>query len=219
MTLTEFRALIRDASRTAFTELLAHHSDEPFYVFAQQTLDDATGVYAAANTEAGYRRCSARFSDRDDFPVESYCRWYWGEWAYQSIRSDLFRGAYDFLNRADRRFKDSDLGSSFKPAVFASMALALSDLDGERVFGSGREQGRIALLCTVEDSYSTKWVEDESARWLNPPAVYQAFAACRGADARQRCALHPDDQRMLDEFVRILYNRDNGKEKLSHTGE
>jgi Domain of unknown function (DUF4303) len=212
MTLTEFRTLIRNAARTAFTELLANHQSEPFYVFALQTLDDATGVYAAANTEAGYRRCAARFSEDDDFPVERYCRWYWGEWAYTSIRSDLFRGVYDFLNRRDRRFNDSDLASSFEPAVFASMALALRDLDGEGVFGSEREQGRIALLCTVEDSFSTDWVEDESARWLNPPAVYQTFAACRGAEVRQRSVLHADSQRMRDELVHILYSRDNNKE-------
>src|SRR5262249_5213532 len=149
MKLTEFRALVRDASRTAFAELLAQHPDEPFYVFALQTLDDATGVYAAANVEAGYRKCAAPFTGRDDFTTQRYCRWYWGKWAYKSIRSDLFRGVYDSLNRRDRSFEDADLGSSFKPAVFAAMALALRDLDGERVFGSAREQGRITLLCTV----------------------------------------------------------------------
>jgi hypothetical protein len=213
MTFTEFRALIRNASRMAFTEVLAQHPDEPFYVFALQTLDDATGVYAAANTEAGYRKCTARFTDRDDFPVERYCRWYWGEWAYKSIRSDLFRGVYDFLNRRDRNFKDADLGSSLKPAVFAAMALALRDLDNERVFGSRREQGRITLLCTVEDSFATEFVEDESARWLNPPVAYQAFVACQGAEGGQRRSLHPDFQRMRDELVRILYNRDNSQEQ------
>jgi hypothetical protein len=209
MTLTEFRALIRDASRTAFTEMLAQHPDEPFHVFALQTLDDATGVYAAANTEVGYRKCAARFTDRADFPVERYCRWNWGEWACKSIRRDLFRGVYDFLNRPDRNFTDADLGLSFKPAVFAAMALALRDLDGEQVFGPQREQGRITLLCTVEDSFAIEWVEDESIRWLNSPAVYQAFVAGRGDETQQRRALHPDFQRMRDELVRILYNRDS----------
>jgi hypothetical protein len=211
MTLTQLRTLIRDASRTAFRGLLAHHSGEPFYAFALQSLDDATGVYAAANTEDGYHRCAARFSGRDDFPTERYCRWYWGEWAYKGIGGDLFRSVYEFLNRADWHFEDPDLGSSFRPAVFAAMALALRDLDGEGVFGSGQERGRIAL-CTVEDSFATEFVEDESATWLNPPAVYQAFVACRGAEAGQRRALHPDFQRMRDELVRMLYNRDNSKE-------
>jgi hypothetical protein len=152
MTFAQLRRLVRDAARTAFAELRAKSLGESFYAFALQSLDDATGVYAAANTEDGYRRCAERYSDWDSPPGEYYYRWYWGVWAYTNVRRELFGGVYDLLNEEGRRFEDADLQSSFKAAVFGAMAAALRDLDNEGLFGTGPERERITLLCTVEDS-------------------------------------------------------------------
>jgi hypothetical protein len=114
-------------------------------------------------------------------------------------------GIYDFLNRANRNFKDIDLWLKFKVTVFASMALALYDLDAEGLFGSGQIRERITLLCTVEDSPCTEWVEEESAQLLNPPPVYRAFAIHPDAVAVRKRPPYPHFKRMRDEFVCLLY--------------
>jgi hypothetical protein len=196
------RNMVRDVARSAFTAVQQEQPEEQCYVFALQSLDDATGVYAHANTEEGYQLTLAR-KRSNSWPVdERTCRWYWGEWAHKNIRRDLFRGVYDFINRENKNFQQDDLWFGFKAAVFASMALALQDLDGEGLFGSGEVRERITLLCTVEDSFCREWVEEESVQLLNPPVLYQAFAGSSGGVRKRH--LHPDDQRMRDEFVRIL---------------
>src|SRR5262245_47845188 len=72
------RGMIRDAARQAFTALAAEHPGEPFYTFSLQTMCDATGVYAHANTEDGYLRAVERYREwKPEAVDERYCRWYW----------------------------------------------------------------------------------------------------------------------------------------------
>jgi hypothetical protein len=212
MELAPLRLLIRNAARTAFTDLGAQHPEESFYVFALQSLDDASGVYPAANTETGYRRCIAKYADRMEPPGDRYCRWYFCEWAYSGIGSEHFREVYHFINKVNKNYRDNDLWLRFKAIVFASMALALRDLDREGIFGSGREREHVTLFCTLDDSYSTAWLEEESARWLNPPGVYRAFARRSDADTSAKESLHPLVERIRLEFVRILNERGEKKD-------
>jgi hypothetical protein len=201
MELAQLRARIRDAARKAFVAVQEQHADESFYCFALQSLDDASGVYAAANTEAGYRKCATRYSPQPHPAGERYCRWYWGEWAYTVIGEEHFKGVNRFINSENKNIEEIGRWLRLKATVYASMALALRDLDAEGIFGTGKERKQVTLFCTVDDSFSTDWVEEESARRLNSPSVYQTFASYRKADMTP---LHPDFQLLRDEFVRIV---------------
>jgi hypothetical protein len=204
----QLREMIRDAARLAFTTVQKKHPEESFYVFALQSLDDASGVYAAANTEAGYATCRSKHSHREEKyrPGERYYRWYWGEWAFQNIEAPLFRGVYDLLNRHEQSAEEELLPSWWhtrKGRVFASMVAALADLDEEGVFGRGAERARITLFCTIEDSSCNEWVQDESVARLNPPDVYRTFAGVDVAEVYAKW-MSPFDKPVHDAFVQLL---------------
>jgi hypothetical protein len=55
------------------------------------------------------------------------------------------------------------------------MIRALADLDKEGFFGTGEARERVTLFCTISDSDDAPGLENESARRLNPAAVYEAF--------------------------------------------
>lgn len=173
----QLREMVRDAARPAFAAVRRRQPGERFYAFALQSLDDASGVYAHANTEEGYQRTLAKARARP-WPVEErYQRWYWGEWDHQNIEVPSFRGVYEFIAKKGREETDSpDQWQKFRGVVFAAMVAALADLDEEGAFGRGAEREQVTLFCTVEDSWCNDWVEDESAARLNPREAYRGFA-------------------------------------------
>jgi hypothetical protein len=172
------RELVREAARTAFAAVRRKQPNERFYVFALQSLDDASGVYAHANTEEGYQRTLAlRRSEPwrlKEEVEEQYLRWYWGGWDHQNVEFPSFGGVYEFHRFAN--LAPQVWWVAGRAAVFAAMVGALADLDVEGVFGRGDERERVTLFCTVHDSYCREWVEEESAARLNSPRVYRAFA-------------------------------------------
>jgi hypothetical protein len=172
------REMIREAARTAFAAVRRKQPGERFYVFALQSLDDASGVYAHANTEEGYQRTLAqrraepwRLKEQVE---EQYLRWYWGEWEHQNVEFPSFGGIYKLLNSAVHHSPRSWV--AWRAAVFAAMVGALADLDAEGVFGQGTERERLTLFCTVHDSFCREWVERESAARLNSPRVFHMFS-------------------------------------------
>jgi hypothetical protein len=170
------RQMIRDAARSAFRAVRSKPPGERFYAFALQALDDASGVYAHANTEEGYQRTLARARTRP-WPVEErYCRWYWGEWDRKNIEAPSFRGIYEFIRLNSGSVSPPGWWDAGRAIVFAAMVGALVDLDAEGVFGRGAEREQLTLFCTVEDSWCREWVEEESAARLNPPPTYRAFS-------------------------------------------
>jgi hypothetical protein len=180
------RREIRDAARRAFDAVRTAHSDEMFYAFALYSDGSAMTVCPAANTEEGYQRCVERYRADKSYmefiashgiPFDDDClsnfRWGVGEWAYCE-GSDQFGAVYEMIN-LDGRYDEEDPNGfvSFNARVWTSMMLGLKDLDAEGYFGTGKARQGVTLLCSGSNSGSDVWFEEESARQLNPPAVYE----------------------------------------------
>ncbi len=205
------RREIKEATRRAFDAVRAQHLDETFYAFALYSDDSAMTVCPAANTEEGCDRCVTRYradgwyaeaiaSHGITFDEEmSTFRWSTAEWAYECEGSEQFGAVYELVN-VEGRYDDEDPEGfvNFKGRVFASMVMGLRDLDAEGYFGTGEARQRVTLLCSVSDSWCAVWLEEESARRLNPPAVFEAFWGQRMRDRTvvegfRKHTLAPDD--------------------------
>ena len=186
------RTATREAAEQAFAEVRGAHPDEHFYAFALYTDDGVMTVEPAANTEEGFRR---KVGDgRETNPAQSnYYRWATAEWAYEAAGSEHFQAAYDLLNVPERydgdgaeeaeeedpdeAFEEDERFVAFKKQVIETMVEALSRLDSEGFFGSGGVREEVTLFVSISDSDAAQEVENDSARKLNPPAVYERFAA------------------------------------------
>jgi hypothetical protein len=180
------RQMIRTAARRAFEDVRLAHPDEHFYAFALYTTDDIAGVNPAANTEEGYARKRARYAAEWGWPEMALIgdfRWAPYSWKYECYGATHFRevGALINGNHNPERYDRSDpLGFvNFKAGVFASMVLALADLESEGYFGVGQARQALTVFCSVADSGCAPWLEADSARRLNPPGVFETFAAER----------------------------------------
>ena len=145
------RERIKDASQKAFTTVQAQAQGKTFYVFSLFSDDDGMTVAPSANTQ----------EDRSSDP---YHRWGCEEWKYCGEASEFFAGLP--IDGGDEVFRGK---------LFATMILALHDLDTEGFFGTGKAREAVTLLCSISDSMDAAWLEIESARLLNPPTVYEAY--------------------------------------------
>jgi hypothetical protein len=175
MDFLRLRSLIRDAARTAFTELRQAHPDETFYAFSLYTDDGAMTIMPAANSEEGYRRKvqSYGYTKPQD---TSYVRWATAEWAYEAAGEGHFDAAHDLLNGPGRDDgEDERAFIHFLGRLIESMVGALKDLDEEGFFGAGKAREGVTLFVTISDSDLSDAVEKRSSSELNPPAVHKAF--------------------------------------------
>lgn len=183
---TLLRREIVEAARRSFSDVRAAHPHEKFYAFALYSDSSAMTALPAANTEEGFTRCIERYMAKGWFKDSSpsFFRWSTPEWAYECESSERFEAVYEMINVEGRYDRDDPSGFvNFKGRLFATMVLALSDLDAERFFGVGEARLGVTLLCSVTDSGSAVWLEEESARRLNPSAVYDAFWSEKLQDA------------------------------------
>lgn len=181
----EVRRLIAAGAKKTYAELRAESPNEHFYAFALYDSDDATGPQVSANSEEKFQELlvqarhqyeSRGYNSRPFGPREeaSY-RWGTAEWWYEAC-SDArdFRPAYELLEKLAAATAESDY-PAFKAQASAAMVGALRDLDREGVFGRGPEREEVTLFASISDSRDAEWLERESARLANPPAVFARF--------------------------------------------
>ncbi|WP_420212403.1 DUF4303 domain-containing protein [Burkholderia aenigmatica] len=158
-----------------YRALLAAHPDEHFYAFALYTDSGAMTVVPAANSEEGLKRVRERMEVGDDEKAPEFT-WATGEWAYESAEADSF-------NPLCERLAETVLGPEIPEAKFGEffrdlqrdMIEALRMLDQEGLFGTGAAREKITLFVTISDDNGAEALENESARILNPPAVFDRF--------------------------------------------
>ena len=189
------RRRIAEASRQTFDAVRSSHANETFYGFAVYTIDDAVGINPSTNSEQAYQRAESRVmadesqkqwleSHRISLPaflLGDY-RWSAYSWEYECSESDGFEAVNKLINNHGGGFYDEDdpMGfAKFKAGVFASMVLALGDLNEQGYFGKGHAREFLTVFCSVPHSGCTAWFEEDSARRLNPPGVYKTFQAER----------------------------------------
>lgn len=168
------RTAITDATREAFTSVQKAHPNEQFYAFALYSDDGAMTVCPASNTQEGLTRRVKHYAKYTPPPRIEYLRWATAEWAYEADGGEHYTELHNAINAPDAH---TGFGfDRFKGNLFATMVFALRDLDEEEFFGKGAERKKITLFCSVSDSPSAPWFEYESARVLNPTAVFREFS-------------------------------------------
>lgn len=166
------RTEMAEGARKAFRRLQAEQPTETFYAFALYTGDDVMGIDAAANSEESYRYGVER-AGLTTVSELSTARWSTPEWFYEGGFADCLPSVYD--PETDEPKGGADGFAGVVGRVFAAMVLGLEDLDREGLFGIGNTRHGLTLFCSVSDSPHAPWLEDESARRLNPSDVYQVF--------------------------------------------
>ena len=188
---TELRKRLGLAARQFFDSVRAEHSNDRFYSFALCTHDGANCVWAAANSEEAYKQAAAqrvadesktKWLDSHGISLKACLlgdyRWSAFEWQYASVDPDEFSSVDELINNRGVGVYDENDPSgfeNFKVCVFASMVLALSDLDADGYFGVGAARESVTLFCSVADSDCGGWLEKDSARRLNSPEVFEKF--------------------------------------------
>lgn len=195
MTFVDFpllRQRIATAARHTFHAVRTAHPNEQLYAFALYTDDTAVGVVPSLNTEEAYQRTIAKLM-ADEETREWYeeknisfadsllgdYRWSPYEWNYECVEREAFEPVMKLINNRGMGFYDEHdpLGFvKFKAGVLAAMVLALADLELEGVFGRGSDREALTVYCSIPSSDCTVWLEQDSARRLNPPQITQTFA-------------------------------------------
>ncbi len=189
------RKILYNGARAFFTRVRAKFPHEALYVYnAIGSDDDAKLVHFVANSEQHFEEAAAKYL-ADERTVKShrekgfhhqvfYYKWGFPEWAYQGGERDI-EGFYELVEAAeieDDEENDFDapgpeVNVDLRAQSYAAAVLALRDLDSEGFFGSGAEREKVTVFFSVIDSPEVYWLQNESARLLNPPAVYERFYA------------------------------------------
>jgi hypothetical protein len=182
------RAELREAARRAFTQVRTEQAGEQFYAFALCSDEDAESVCASANTEEGYRRCLQRNEpDRESTEAllaesgmtwadyTNYYRWNLPEWAYHATGIQEFRALDPLIRDSIHCQTDPDRFDNHRARLYGAMVLAMHDLDSEGFFATGDERHSVVLLCDIVEPPEKYWFAVESAKVLNPPAVFEHF--------------------------------------------
>lgn len=175
----ELRADIKEAARSAFSSIQSRIPDETFYAFALYAyIADGFMIRAAANTEEQHHCKQSE---------DMYLRWCTNEWAYYDLGEDFDRLDDDRLadpisdavpGASDTAAEADDNDDQLQAEIYAAMVLALGDLKSEGYFGERMKSGEITLLCdTWKRPAERAWLLPESVRLLNPPPVFEKFAA------------------------------------------
>jgi hypothetical protein len=169
------RSEVKEAAQRAFETVRANHPDEQFYGFALYSDESAMTIVPAANSEEALE---SKAQKDGCLPVPSWLRWGTGEWSYESEGAEHFNIATQMINGEDRYDEaEPEAFETFRNKVFATMVEALGDLDATGFFGTGTQREAVTLFCSISDSDEAEEFENESARQLNPVAVYEKFAA------------------------------------------
>ncbi len=176
----KLQRMLADAAVASFGTLRASVPDETFYAFALRTDGSAGGPGPAANTveyyEEGqygdpediYRKPGGE--DEDDEFIEA---WSVEEWGYVGKHNEPFHEAWRCLDSHDPAEREDFL--TFRARVYGAMIGALRDVDTRGFFGTGKTRRKVVVFCTASDDPHAAWLEQESARRLNPPAAYAPF--------------------------------------------
>lgn len=190
------RKMISDAARKAFAKLRTVCKNEQLYAFALFSDHDARTVCPAANTIEALDRRTAKdkATASDEIAI---LRWSFAEWKYGDSVSNEFESISAMLNEDDVYPEGGFV--RHKGRVYATMVLALLDLEREGLFGTGTEREQLTLTCQVANCDTSVWLEDESAKRLNPAKLYKAYR-------KQWKTYRADDLELLGDEMDSIYH-------------
>lgn len=159
---------IYEATKKAFVSLEEAFPSEDFYAYALYTDSGAMTVVPAANSLQGLQ---SKLDDDNDQSLTSYYQWASSEWKYEAWKSEEFAHISKALRESPERVRFD----VFKENLIKAMVLALKKMDNDGFFGEGAKRKKITLFITISDDDSAEWVENESAKALNPPDTADLF--------------------------------------------
>lgn len=170
---TRVRKAARKAAEQAFQELLAKHGKEDFYAFALFTNGEVNYALATACSEQGLLKAAKKYGGSD---AVADLRWSPDDWPYHGLGEKHFQEVNALLEEASaEEFEDDDDAEAHLAKVYDALLLGLKELDKSGFFGKGKERAGRVLLMMMGDQNESALLE--SAQALNPPLVYDAFAA------------------------------------------
>jgi len=168
---------LKQATRSAVTDLVAAFADERFYAISLYTDGDVVGIQFAANSEARLAETVARYRFRDARSIAGL-RFSKGEWGYEGFGQEHFIPVGAFLSTLGQAHPDRKSFATLRERIHGLMIETLAALDSEVFFRRGPHRERLTLLCTVTDANRAgERFQDRSVRALNPPAVVAEYRA------------------------------------------
>ncbi|MFF2051269.1 DUF4303 domain-containing protein [Leifsonia sp. NPDC058194] len=168
------RAAIRDAARTAWTNLRREHP-ESFYYFGLWTTPLAHRPAPTAISTEGQARALDDYRARDLAVSADDLRWAENDSPYDLFGDDGFAEVELLFDAFGNPY---DRPREVNEALFETITGALADLDAEGFFGAGAERDTVVLNVTMP-GHDEKDDLLESARALNPPSALVRYEADR----------------------------------------
>lgn len=165
-------AMVRDALRASFTELLSSNLDRTFYAFAVFTDDSLQFAYAVANTEEGLTATVRRYNEEVDPKLgikstRNGMRWEYGDWEFfPYVSEEHFLRINEILGE-NFCAKEVDFEQQIEP-LWQAMLEGFLKLENEGFLGIGETRSNITLLVVGHVPAETV---DHWITILNPPDV------------------------------------------------
>ena len=176
----QFSARVYEASKAAFSALLAENVGQTFYAFGLFTDDSLQFMRPAANTEEALSATVRHYRETVDpkygcTTTRAGMRWSYGDWGFFPYEAG---DHFDEVNRVlgenfDRMVPDAASGYGLEP-LWAAALDGFRRLDSEGFFGVGPARSRLTLLPVgdLPEELVVAWVSA-----LNPPDVVGQYTS------------------------------------------
>jgi hypothetical protein len=174
-----FADRVFEASKAAFSTLIAENAGQPFYAFALFTDDSLQFMYPAANTDEALTATVQRYRETvdpqyDTISTRTGMRWSYGDWGFFPYETgDHFAEVNSLLSKNFDTMMDDDAFEGVLETLWAAALSGFRRLETEGFFGTGSARSAITLLPVgdLPEELVQSWVSA-----LNPPDVAERFA-------------------------------------------
>ena len=177
---------IQQAVKEVMPKILQKAGDETIYTAALVTDSDCITLFLAINTYEYLEKRDQEYLEEMDFDLSeedqtdleegtaSLTKWLPDEWGYSDDDSELFNEISNLLFTHDKEQQfDDDAYEEHQNKFFETVTSAFQHLIDEKVFGEHTEE--ILYFISISDDDNAQELENESAKQLNPPQLYEPF--------------------------------------------
>lgn len=170
---------VYEASKGAFSALLADNTAQTFYAFALFTDDSLQFMHPAANTEEALTATVRHYRETVDpkygcTSTRTGMRWSYGDWGFFPYEGgDRFGEVNRILRENFDRLIADEESDDGQEALWTAALDGFRRLEAEGFFGTGPARSAITLLPVgdLPEELVQAWVSA-----LNPPDVAERFA-------------------------------------------
>jgi hypothetical protein len=175
----QFAERVYEASKAAFSALLADNTGQTFYTFGLFTDDSLQFMHPAANTEEALTATVRRYRETVDpsygtTSTRTGMRWSYGDWAFFPYEDGDYFGEVNRLLSENFDKSVADEEANGEPETLLAAALdGFLRLESEGFFSAGSARSAVTLLPVgdLPEEVVQAWVSA-----LNPLDVAERFA-------------------------------------------